>query len=172
MKKLLIIVDYQNDFVDGALGFLKAKEIEDGICRRIQEYKKSGDDIVFTLDTHYDNYFDTVEGKHLPIKHCIKDTFGHEIHGEVKSYKEGCKIFLKETFPSSELLQYLLDKDYEEIELCGVVTNICVISNAVICKAAKPNSRIIVNSKISASNDEKMENLSYEVMKNLHIEII
>ena len=71
MKKLLVVVDYQNDFVDGALGFPKAKLIEEGICDRIIEYENNGDDVIFTLDTHYEDYMETEEGKNLPVKHCI-----------------------------------------------------------------------------------------------------
>lgn len=172
MKKLLIVVDYQKDFVDGSLGFEKAQSLEEGIVNRIKEYKSSGDEVVFTLDTHYEDYFDTVEGKFLPVKHCIKNTDGHKLYGKVAFLSEGCKMFEKLTFPSSDLLIYLQENNYQEIELCGVVTNICVISNAVIAKAARPNARIIVNRTLSASNDDNLERLSVEIMKNLHIEIM
>ena len=73
--KLLIVVDYQNDFVNGSLGFKKAEELEQRIVQKIKEY----DNVIFTLDTHYDNYFDTLEGKKLPVKHCIKDNDGHKL---------------------------------------------------------------------------------------------
>lgn len=172
MKKLLIVVDYQVDFVTGALGFENALKIEDGIYNRINYYLENGDDVVFTLDTHEDSYLSTEEGTYLPVKHCIKNTNGHELYGKVKDLVGCNKVFEKATFPSSELLTYLLDKDYDYIELCGVVTNICVISNAVIAKAAKPLAHIVVNEKLCASNDLDMEQKSIEVMKNLQIEII
>jgi nicotinamidase-related amidase len=172
MKKLLIVVDYQVDFVTGTLGFDDALKIEDGIYNRINYYLENGDDVVFTLDTHEDSYLSTEEGTYLPVKHCIKNTNGHELYGKVKELVGSNKVFEKATFPSSDLLVYLLDKDYDYIELCGVVTNICVISNAVITKAAKPLAHIVVNEKLCASNDLEMEQKSIEVMKNLQIEII
>ena len=172
MKKLLIVVDYQVDFVTGTLGFGNALKIEDGIYNRINYYLQNDYDVVFTLDTHEDSYLSTEEGTYLPVKHCIKNTNGHELYGKVKELVGSNKVFEKVTFPSSELLTYLLDKDYDYIELCGVVTNICVISNAVIAKAAKPLAHIVVNEKLCASNDLEMEQKSIEVMKNLQIEII
>lgn len=172
MKKLLVVVDYQNDFVDGALGFPKAKLIEEGICDRIIEYENNGDDVIFTLDTHYEDYMETEEGKNLPVKHCIKGTSGYELYGNVKDLAISHLKFEKLTFPSNQLLKYLEENPYDVVELCGVVTNICVISNAVIAKAALPNAHIVVNVGLSASNDEEMEFLSIQVMKNLHIETI
>ena len=172
MKKLLIVVDYQVDFVTGTLGFDDALKIEEGIYNRIKEYQSNGDDVIFTLDTHGESYLNTEEGTYLPVKHCLKNTSGHELYGKVKELVSGYKTFEKATFPSSDLLVYLLDKDYDYIELCGVVTNICVISNAVIAKAAKPLAHIVVNQKLCASNDLEMEQKSIEVMKNLQIEII
>lgn len=172
MKKLLIVVDYQNDFVDGALGFPQALAIEEGICNRIKEYEDNSDDIIFTLDTHYNDYMETEEGKNLPIPHCILGTKGHHIYGRVNHLASAHPQIEKTTFPSSELLNLLMKTNYECIELCGVVTNICVISNAIIAKAALPNAHIMVNRSLCASNDEKMEQLALEVMKNLHIELI
>ena len=172
MKKLLVVVDYQNDFVTGALGFARAIDLETKICDRIIEFENNGDDVVFTLDTHYDDYMQTEEGQNLPIAHCIKGTSGHELYGNVKELAVMHPQFEKLTFPSSELLTYLQKHSYDVVELCGVVTNICVISNAIIAKAALPNAHIVVNQALSASNDESMETLSIQVMKNLHIEII
>ena len=150
--KLLIVVDYQNDFVNGSLGFKKAEELEQRIVQKIKEY----DNVIFTLDTHYDNYFDTLEGKKLPVKHCIKDTDGHKLYGEVSKYLDkAIKVFEKPTFPSLELANYLVGKGYDEVEICGLVSNICVLSNVVMVKAALPNARIIVNKNLTASFDEK-----------------
>lgn len=172
MKKLLIVVDYQEDFVTGSLGFEKAKYLEKGIVQKVKEYEENNDDIVFTLDTHNADYLQTEEGIYLPVEHCIKGTSGHKLYGQLKDIAANHLTFEKSTFPSHELLSYLLNKDYDYIELCGVVTNICVISNAVIAKAAKPLAHIVVNQKLCASNDEEMEQKSLEVMKNLQIEII
>ena len=172
MKKLLVVVDYQNDFVNGALGFEKALLLEDGIADKILEFESNDDDVVFTLDTHYEDYMETVEGQNLPVKHCIKNTFGHEVYGSVKNMSLVHPNFEKLTFGSSKLFEYLKDNNYDEVYLCGVVTNICVISNAVVCKTALPNAKIFIYKDLVASNDPVMEEKSFDVMKNLHMNII
>ena len=172
MKKLLIVVDYQVDFVSGALGFNAALKLEEGIVDKIIEFENNGDEVIFTLDTHYENYSETIEGINLPIPHCIKGTKGHELYGEVKDLSLIHKVFEKETFGSSKLFNFLSENSYDEIYLCGVVTNICVISNAVIVKAALPNSNIFIYKDLVASNDKEMEEKSFDIMKNLHMQII
>ncbi len=172
MKKLLIVVDYQVDFVVGALGFPKALSIEEGIVDKIIEFENNGDDVIFTLDTHYDNYSETVEGINLPIPHCIKGSIGHELYGNVKEVSLIHKVFEKETFGSSKLFDYLKENEYSMVALCGVVTNICVISNAIIAKSALPNAQIVIYKDLVASNDDMMEEKTFEIMKNLHMEII
>lgn len=169
MKKLLIVVDYQNDFVNGSLGFPKAIDIEENIVKKINEYIKNNDEIIFTLDTHYENYMKTKEGENLPIPHCIKDTKGHELYGKVKDLANGHLLIEKETFGSKELMKYLENKEYKSVELIGVVTNICVLSNAVIVKAMLPNTEIIVDSSCLSSNDEVLEQKALDILKNLHI---
>ena len=172
MKRLLVVVDFQNDFVCGSLGFEKAKELEKVILEKINEYKN--DDIIFTLDTHEDDYLSTIEGKHLPIKHCIKGTFGHEIYGKIKEISKNYPCIEKETFASKELLHFIENKPftYESIEICGLVSDICVISNAIIAKAASPKSKILVDKKATSSANLKMQEMVFKVMQNLHIEVI
>ena len=172
MKKLLVVVDYQVDFVNGSLGFSKALTLEEGIVDKIIEFENNNDEVIFTLDTHYDDYMDSVEGANLPIKHCIKGTSGHELYGEVKNLSLVHKVIEKETFGSSKLFDYLLNNSFDEIYFCGVVTNICVISNAVVAKSALPNSKIFIYKDLVASNDPLMEEKSFEIMKNLHMQII
>lgn len=169
MKKLLIVVDFQNDFVDGALGFDGAEKLESGICEKILEYKDY--DIIYTLDTHYDDYMETEEGRNLPVPHCIKGSEGHKLYGRVRSLLENKPFFEKNTFPSLELGKYLEGKAYDTIELCGLVSNICVISNAVIAKAACPNAEIIVNSALTASFDNELHNKALDVMRGLQITV-
>ena len=169
MKKLLIVVDYQNDFVNGSLGFPLAQKLEDGIAAKIEEYKN--DEIIYTLDTHYENYADTQEGKNLPVSHCIKGTNGHKLYGKIQKLLEGRRYFEKNTFPSLELGKYLEGKDYDIIELCGLVSNICVISNAVIAKAACPEAQIIVDSVLTASADSELNQKAIDVMKGLQITV-
>lgn len=172
MKKLLIVVDYQVDFVTGSLGFPAALELEEKIVDRILDYENNEDDVVFTLDTHYENYSETLEGINLPVTHCVKNTLGHKLYGSVKDLSLMHRVFEKETFGSSKLFNYLIENYYDEVELCGVVTNICVISNAVIVKSALPNAKIIINRELVASNDKKLEEKAFSIMKNLHMEII
>ena len=172
MKRLLIVVDYQVDFVNGTLGFPKALTIENGIVDKVIEFENNGDEVIFTLDTHYDNYMETVEGVNLPVKHCIKGTEGHELFGEVRNVSLIHTLIEKETFGSSKLFTYLLENPYDEIYLCGVVTNICVISNAVVAKSALPNAKIFIYKDLVASFDNEMEEKSFDIMKNLHMQII
>ena len=172
MKRLLIVVDYQNDFVDGVLGFKRAQEIENNIINKINKYQENNDEIIFTLDTHYEDYMSTVEGENLPIPHCIKGSKGHEIYGKVKELSSNYPLIEKETFGSKDLIKYIENKEYSEIELIGVVTNICVISNAVLVKAIHPNTKISVDASCSASNDEVMEAKALDVLENLHIKVI
>lgn len=171
-NKLLVVVDYQNDFVDGSLGFERAREIEPAICAKIEEYVHNGDEVVFTLDTHSQKYLLTDEGRNLPVKHCIKGTNGWQLHGRVASLARGRTLIEKPTFGALELAKFIEGKDYAEIELCGVVTNICVISNAVMAKAAAPDCKITVDASCVASNDPELENKSLDIMENLHIRVI
>ena len=173
MKKLLIVVDFQNDFVDGSLGFEKAVELDDLIYNKILEYKNNNDDVIYTFDTHDDDYMDTVEGKHLPILHCLKGEYGHELYGKVKTLfdKEKDVYFEKPTFPSLELANYLKNKDYKEIELCGLVSNICVLSNVIMVKAALPNSTIIVDKTLTNSFDEILNDYTFEILKGIQVEV-
>lgn len=170
MKKCLIVVDYQVDFVTGALGFEKAVELEEIICRKIMNYRQNGDEVIFTFDTHKTDYAETYEGRHLPVSHCIENTEGHKLFGRVsKLCKDSDRCFYKPTFGSAELFDYLRQEEYESIELCGVVTNICVISNAVLAKTAQPEIDIIVDSSAVASNDESLNEKALDVMKSFQI---
>mgnify|MGYP000899675445 CR=1 FL=1 len=173
MKRLLIVVDYQKDFVDGALGFAKAKTLERGIADRIRTYKANGDRVVFTFDTHDENYLSTLEGKYLPIKHCLKDTPGWQLYGQVQGeLTADTPVFLKHTFGSLELALYLQDEEFDQIEFVGLVTNMCVLSNAVLAKAACPNAVISVNASLCASFDESLHLKTLDVLKGIHLEII
>lgn len=171
MKKLLIVVDYQNDFVTGALGFPAAKELEPYLVELIQKYKSEGSDVMFTLDTHQEDYLSTEEGKAIPVPHCIRGTEGHKLHGKVNRLAGGSLIFEKRAFPSSQLCFYLRGCDYQEITLVGVVTNICVLANAVMVKAALPKAHIIIDAKGCASNDPELEKKAYDVAKSMLFEV-
>jgi len=172
MKKCLIVVDFQNDFIDGALGFIGADSIKDNIIKKIQEYKNCKMDIIYTLDTHNIDYLETEEGKNLPVVHCVKGTHGHQINKDVQKLIEDTdKQFIKYSFPSLELGNYLKIQNYEEIELCGLVSNICVVSNAIIAKSALPNAHIVVDSLATKSFDPILHEKALDVMEGLHIEV-
>ena len=173
MKKLLIVVDYQNDFVQGSLGFPKAVSLEEPICRKIASYRNTGDDIIFTLDTHGEDYLQTMEGKKLPAPHCLQGSEGWQLYGKVaslKSYKD--LVFEKPTFGSAGLMEYLQKNAYTSIELCGLVTNMCVLSNAVIAKTAQPDADILIDSSCTASFDDAMHDKALDVLEGIHCTIL
>lgn len=173
MKKLLIVIDYQNDFVNGTLGFEDAQDLEDYIAYLIEKYHKENNDVIFTFDTHHENYLQTQEGHHLPINHCIQGTDGWKLFGKVNEVKQKQdKCIEKNTFGSLELGNYLIDKTYEDITLVGVVSNICVLSNAIIVKSALPETPIFIDLKGIASNDPSLESKTIDLLKNLQFHII
>jgi len=173
MKKCLIVVDYQNDFVTGALGYPESAALERGIAEKIKQYRDGGDDVVFTFDTHYDDYLDTQEGRKLPVAHCLHGTEGHDLYGAPAMLAlDTDRKFLKNTFGSGELYAYLKQEPYESIELVGVVSNICVISNAVLAKTAQPETPIIVDASCTASNDSYLHQAALDVMSGLQIEVV
>ena len=172
MKRLLIVVDYQNDFVDGALGFKGAELLADTIKEKIENYLNSNNDVIFTLDTHNEKYMDTHEGKNLPVIHCVKGSEGWKVNKKVDYLDKAIKVFEKPTFPSLDLANYLKDSDYEEVELCGLVSNICVISNAVMVKSALPNANIFIDAKATDSFDKVLQEKCFDVLEGLHIKVI
>ena len=174
MRRLLIVVDMQKDFIDGALGFEEAKDIIPGIASKISEYKSSGDEVVYTLDTHFENYMDTMEGKKLPVPHCIKGSEGHKLCDELCGLLEDCRLFEKYTFGSMELARYIEDncKEFSSIEVCGLVSNICVISNTVLAKAAAPETEIIVDSKLTSCFDPKLTEAALDICRSIHVTVV
>ncbi len=173
MRKCLIVVDYQNDFVSGTLGYPEAAAIEANIANKIAEYRGRGDEIIFTLDTHGKDYLQTQEGQNLPVPHCIDNTPGHALYGQVAQLRaDGDRIFRKNTFGSGALYEYLKENPFDSIELLGVVSNICVISNAIPAKTAQPETPIIVASACTASNDAKLHQAGLDVMAGLQIKVI
>lgn len=170
MKKVLIVVDYQNDFVCGSLGFDGAAEIDSAICDLVEKAKTDGDDVIFTYDTHDENYLNTNEGRHLPVPHCIRGTEGWQLYGRTAQMVDNKTLgFEKGTFGSWELASYLKAKKYDQVTLIGVVSNICVLSNAILAKAALPEAEIIVDSSATASFDKKLHQSALDVMSNSHI---
>lgn len=145
MKKLLVVVDMQKDFIDGSLGSAEAPKIVGNVKSLIESYDG---DVVFTRDTHTPDYLKTQEGRNLPVEHCIKGTPGWEISSELKT--GGKKIFDKPTFGSTELGEYVREEKYEKVDVCGLCTDICVISNAMLIKAFSPETEVTVIADCSA----------------------
>ncbi|MCC8099033.1 MAG: cysteine hydrolase [Clostridiales bacterium] len=147
--KLLVVVDMQKDFVDGALGTSEAVAIVSRVQEKVLARQAAGWTVVFTRDTHTEQYLDTQEGRNLPVPHCIQGTPGWEIIPELPA--QGCKVLDKPSFGSLELAQYAAKLEgLEEIELVGLCTDICVISNALLLKAAVPEVLISVDAACCA----------------------
>ena len=171
MKKALIIVDYQKDFVDGTLGFKGAEALEKPIAERIEQALEAGWDLLFTLDVHDESYPKTIEGKHIAA-HCRRESNGAQLYGSVKTYLSKAKaVFEKQTYGSLELADYLKNRQYGEIELAGLVSDICVLSNAVLARSALPQAEITVNKRLTASPDSDRQQKAFDIMAGLHINI-
>lgn len=167
--KFLIVVDMQNDFISGALGSDMAAAIVPYVVEKVKSFDGK---IIFTRDTHFDNYLETQEGQKLPVKHCIRDTWGWEICDELLPYAD--VVIDKETFGSVDLPAILRDygDEVESIELCGLCTDICVISNAVILKANFTEAKMTVDSNACAGVTEASHKNALEAMKMVQIDII
>lgn len=174
MKKFLIIVDMQKDFVDGSLGTAEAQGIIQNVCEKIRGFDG---EIIVTFDTHGENYLESAEGKKLPVKHCIKGTEGFELDKNVESALEG-KVYTaveKPAFGSVELPEVIRDMvqgDDFTVELVGLCTDICVVSNALIIKANFPEIEISVDSSCCAGVTPDSHNAALETMKSCQINVI
>lgn len=166
MKKTLIVVDMQNDFIDMALGTKEALAIVPRVKAKIDEYVKNGGEIIFTRDTHEENYLETNEGKHLPVAHCIKGTKGWEIADGL--YVEGAKIIDKPNFGWKKWNE----ENFEEVELVGLCTDICVVSNALIIKAQHPEIKVSVDPKCCAGVTPESHDAALKTMAMCQIEIL
>lgn len=169
--KILAVIDMQNDFIDGALGTKEAVQIVERVKRKADQYLAAGDTVVYTRDSHTSEYLNTQEGKNLPVIHCVKGTAGWEISDKV--YVEGCHVIDKPSFGSFELAEYVADMDEaEEIELIGLCTDICVISNAMILKAKLPEIPITVDASCCAGVTPESHENALAAMKMCQIRIV
>lgn len=175
MEKYLFVIDYQNDFVDGALGFAGAEKLDERIVEKIKEYGKGK--VFYTRDTHFENYLETREGKNLPVVHCIKDTFGWEIYGKTKTALEEVKAVAIDKLVfgmdiSNPKIDALLPKKADEIELVGLVSNICVVSNAVVLQTKYPEATIVVDAACTDSFDKALNEKVLDVLSGLQVKVI
>ena len=175
MERYLFVIDYQNDFVDGELGFPGAEKLDERIAAKIREYGKGK--VLFTRDTHFENYLQTREGKNLPVVHCVKDTFGWEVYGETaKALAEvEAKAIDKLVFGmdvTDPATAAVLPECADEIELVGLVSNICVVSNAVVLQSKYPEATIIVDASCTDSFDKALHEKVLDVLSGFQVMVI
>ena len=175
MNRYLFVIDYQNDFVDGALGFPGAEALDAGIAAKVRAYGRGH--VLFTRDTRFENYLSTREGRLLPVPHCLKGTQGWELYGEtaIAVAEVGAPAIDKLVFGmdiSDPAIAAVLPESADEIELVGLVSNICVISNACVLQAKYPEARIIVDAKLTASMDPEMHEKVLDVLEGFQVKVI
>jgi nicotinamidase-related amidase len=173
MKHILIVVDMQNDFITGSLGSDRAKNIVPRVAEKIEAARKRGDFIVYTQDTHEKTYLESFEGKHLPVPHCIRGSEGAGIFTALAP-KDGEIVLEKPTFGSVELpglLKHYI-KPETVIELCGVCTDICVVSNALLLRAYYPNNEITVEAAACAGVTPGSHDAALTTMRACQISVV
>lgn len=172
MRKILIVIDMQNDFIDGALGTAEAVGIVEAVKEKIRSYPAA--DVIATMDTHFENYMQTQEGKYLPVPHCIRQTGGWEIRPDIVELLKEARIYEKPTFGSTQLaadLKALSEKEEIELELIGLCTDICVVSNALLLKAAMPEVKISVDASCCAGVTPQKHAAALETMRSCQIQV-
>ena len=173
--KYLFVIDYQKDFVDGTLGFPGAEKLDEAIAAKVRSYGKGH--VLFTRDTHFENYLDTREGKNLPVVHCIKGSDGWQVYGET------AKALAEVEAPGIDKLVFgmdvtdpataaLLPEKADEIELVGLVSNICVVSNAVVLQSKYPEATIVVDAACTDSFDKALHEKVLDVLEGFQVKVI
>lgn len=172
MRKILLVIDMQNDFIDGALGTPEAADIVERVAEEIGKYPAGN--IIATRDTHGENYLDTQEGRNLPVPHCIKGTRGWELHPRIAAALNGAAVIDKPAFASTELahrLARMAREDELDVTLVGLCTDICVVSNALLVKAALPETPVRVAAECCAGTTPEGHRAALETMKMCQIQI-
>lgn len=169
-KKLLVVVDMQNDFIGGILGTKEAQNILPAVRARIADARKEGEAVVFTRDTHGDDYLSSQEGKNLPVPHCIAGTAGHEIAAGL--CLAGERVFDKPAFGSIGLAAYVKEGGFTAVELVGVCTDICVISNALLIKAFCPEAEVCVRAGCCAGVTPQSHQTALDAMRACQVKIL
>ena len=173
MRKILVVIDMQNDFIDGALGTKEAVAIVENVKKKIASYP--AEDVFATKDTHEENYLSTQEGKFLPVRHCIRGTSGWEIRADIAALLKNAAIYEKPTFGSVKLaeeIKKISETEELEIELIGLCTDICVVSNALLLKACMPEVRISVDSACCAGVTPEKHLAALETMRSCQISVV
>ena len=173
MRKILIVIDMQNDFINAALGTKEAVAIVDAVKEKIRSYPAA--DVIATMDTHGENYMETQEGKYLPVPHCIRGSDGWQIRPDIAELLAGAKVYEKPTFGSTALaedLKAISGEEEIELELIGLCTDICVVSNALLLKAAMPEVKITVDAACCAGVTPEKHLAALETMRSCQIQVI
>ena len=174
MKRYLFVIDYQKDFVDGALGFPGAEKLDEKIAAKVRAYGKGH--VLFTRDTHFENYLDTREGRNLPVIHCVKGTEGWQVYGQTARALEEVEA------PGIDKLVFGMDvtdpataaalpEQADEIELVGLVSNICVVSNAVVLQSKYPEATITVDAACTDSFDKTLHEKVLDVLEGFQVNV-
>ena len=174
MERYLFVIDYQNDFVDGALGFPGAEKLDAAIAAKVRSYGKGH--VLFTRDTHFENYLSTREGRNLPVVHCIKGTEGWQVYGETaKALEETEAVAIDKLVfgmnVADPAVAEVLPEAAEEIELVGLVSNICVVSNAVVLQSRYPEATIIVDAACTDSFDKTLHGKVLDVLEGFQVRV-
>ena len=169
-KRMLVVVDMQNDFIDGPLGSEDAKAVVDKVCEKIDGWDGH---VCFTMDTHYDDYPETIEGKHISIPHCVDATEGWQLNPEVEK-RHDAKSFTvyKSAFGSEELANIVSYLDIEEVQLVGVCTDICVVSNALLLRSRLPYVAVSVDSSCCAGTTPENHDAALRVMRQCCVDVM
>lgn len=168
VKRLLVVVDMQNDFVDGSLGTPEARAVVPAVQELLERERGAGSDVAFTMDTHGADYLSTQEGRLLPVPHCIRGTHGWQIIPPLQT--GDARIFEKGAFGSVELARFA--RPYKEIVLCGVCTDICVVSNALLIKAFSPEAHVMVAERACAGVSPDAHEAAIRTMKSCQVDVI
>lgn len=171
-RNILVVVDMQNDFIDGSLGSAEARAVVRPAVEKIEKCKREGVRILVTMDTHGENYLSTQEGRRLPVPHCVKGTHGWRLNGEIAAAVAGCKVYEKTTFASADLLRDLVAMRPERVELIGLCTDICVVSNALGVKAVLPETCVVVDASCCAGVTPRSHDAAVQTMKSCQIDVI
>ena len=174
MERYLFVIDYQKDFVDGALGFPGAEKLDEAIAAKVRAYGKGR--VFFTRDTHFENYLETREGRNLPVVHCVKGTPGWQVYGETARALEEVQATAIDKLVfgmdvSDPAIAALLPETADEIELVGLVSNICVVSNAVVLQSKYPEATIIVDARCTDSFDKSLHEKVLDVLQGFQVTV-
>lgn len=172
MKTLLVIVDMQQDFVSGALGTAEAQALLPRMAEKIQKAAAEGTALAYTMDTHQPNYLETQEGKHLPVTHCVEGTTGWGLCAELAPLLQGAKEFRKPGFGSVALGEYVKSEGFERVELVGVCTGICVLSNAAVIKAFAPETEVVVDGSLCACVSPDSHQTALKAMRLIQVDMV